>query len=891
MTIKSPKSHEHARLENHRARRSNWKLWGPYLSDRSWGTVREDYSENGEAWDYLTHDESRSCAYRWGEDGIAGISDRNQYLCFGMTFWNGKDSILKERLFGLTGKEGNHGEDVKELYYYLDSTPTHSYMKMLYKYPQAAFPYRKLVEENSKRSREVPEYELIDTGVLHEDRYFDCEIEYAKAGETDLLIQVTVKNNGPEASILHLLPTLWFRNTWSWGYPSGPLNDTPVKPSLTLVDDGLDKMAIRAFHSNLGEYTLHAEGEPQALFTENETNVTKISEACKGVTYFKDAFHSAIVDNDPLAVNPAQKGTKACFHYEIILQPGESRKFRFRLTNPELSEPFEDFSELFSAREDEANAFYNIIQKPSLTAEDKAVQRQALAGMLWSKQLYYYDMEQWMQGDPARPAPKSRLNGRNAGWDHLTNFDIISMPDKWEFPWYAAWDLAFHAVAFALVDADFAKRQIVLMTREWYMHPNGQLPAYEWAFSDVNPPVHAWAAWRVYKIDAKESGHKDRDFLEGVFHKLLMNFTWWVNRKDVDGNNIFQGGFLGLDNIGVFDRSAPIPEGGHIDQADGTAWMASYSLHMMTMALELAEENPVYQDLASKFLEHFLRVAHAMTDIGGNSASLWNEEDGFFYDLLRQKDGAATPLRVRSLVGLLPLMAVQTIGQETLRKFPDFYRRLLWFTTNRPHLAGNMACFDLPGSEDRRLVALLTKERLIRILARMFDEQEFLSPHGIRSLSKYHDTHPYHFTLSSETYTVSYDPSESTSPMFGGNSNWRGPVWFPINYLFIEALQRFHHYYGPEFKVEYPTGSGDWKNLQEIARDIADRLIGIFRSDTKGRRPFHGDVPQFQESEHFRGLWLFNEYFDGDNGRGLGASHQTGWTGLVAKLIQQIGGV
>jgi hypothetical protein len=713
---------EELRLEEYHTRRANWKLWGPYLSDRQWGTVREDYSPDGEAWDFIPHDHARSRCYRWGEDGIAGISDRNQYLCFAPAFWNKRDPILKERLFGLSNKEGNHGEDVKEYYYYLDSTPTHSYMRMLYKYTQSAYPYTELVAQNQKRTKEDPEYELIDTGVLDQSSYFDCTVEYAKADISDILIRVTIANCGTEEADIVFVPNLWFRNTWSWGYPSGPMHDVQTTP---IISRNGNESKITAYHSTLGTYHLYFDSAEEVIFTENVTNTERLFNRQNISPYVKDGFHCYLVNGDKNAINPASRGTKAAAVYQRKLAPKEQAVFRLRISeNGELNWS-EGFDSIFTSRRTEADEFYNKLQNPALSSDELLIQRQAFAGMLWSKQLYYLDVEQWLQGDPAEPPPpESRSHGRNRDWVHLTNFDIISMPDKWEFPWYAAWDLAFHCITLALVDGDFAKRQLELMTREWYMHPNGQLPAYEWTFSDVNPPVHGWAAWRVYKIDAKRRGKRDVEFLEGIFHKLLLNFTWWVNRKDAQGNNIFQGGFLGLDNIGVFDRSAPLPNGSHIDQADGTSWMAAYCLQLMKIAIELSEFNPVYQDLASKFLEHFLRVADAMTN---NRSKLWDDEDGFFYDMLTNPDGSRVPLRVRSLVGLSPLFAVDTIEPETLERFPDFKRRLKWFVTNRPHLSGSMARIDVPGVGKRRLLSVLTKERLVRMLTVLLAESEFLS--------------------------------------------------------------------------------------------------------------------------------------------------------------------
>ena len=904
---------EHTRLAEHAARKANWKNWGPYLSERSWGTVREDYSANGDAWGYFPHDHARSRAFRWNEDGLAGISDRNQNLCFALALWNGHDPILKERLFGLTGPQGNHGEDVKETYYYLDSTPTHSYMKMLYKYPQATFPYGELLEESRRRGYEDYEYELVDTGVFHENRYFDMEVEYAKVDQNDILIRITVTNCGPETAPVWILPTLWFRNTWSWGYEAGPMGDAPGKPEIKQIKGTRGVLALEASDPAAGtadgyvRHTLFAENASDLLFTENETNNERLWGSPNASPYVKDAFHRFLIQNETGAVNPSKQGTKATAYYHDEIPSGESLTLRLRLTQSQItnpksarsntqssksnSQPFSDFNEIFSTRLSEADTFFAAIQNPHLSEDEKRVQRQALAGMLWSKQLYYYDVEQWLDGDPGTPPPPaSRQKGRNDEWTHMANFDIISMPDKWEYPWYATWDLAFHCIPLTLVDSDFAKRQLLLITREWYMHPNGQLPAYEWSFSDVNPPVHAWAAWRVYKIDAKMHGHPDRAFLESIFHKLLLNFTWWTNRKDEEGNNIFQGGFLGMDNISVFDRSAMLPTGGHIDQSDGTAWMAAFCLAMLKIALELAREDPVYQDMATKFFEHFLRIAHAMSNIGRDGISLWDDVDGFFYDVLHLPDNETICLKVRSMVGLLPLFAVETIEPDLLENMPVFARRMKWFVDNRPHLSGNMASVHVPGRGQRRLLAILTRERLERVLRRLLDETEFLSPCGIRSLSKYHEQNPYTFYAGGQVNTVAYSPAESRSGLFGGNSNWRGPVWFPVNYLIIESLQKFHHYYGDDFKVEYPTGSGNLKNLGEVAAELSRRMIHLFLQDKTGRRPFNGGNDLFQQDPHFRDLILFHEYFHGDNGAGLGASHQTGWTGLVAKLIQQSGG-
>lgn len=882
---------EHERLRAHRERRANWRNWGPYLAERAWGTVREDYSSSGDAWGYFPHEHARSRAYRWNEDGLGGICDRYQYLCFSLALWNGRDPFLKERLYGLTGPQGNHGEDVKEYYYYLESLPTHASMKMLYKYPQAEFPYEQLERVNGLRSFHEPEYELLDTGAFAESRYFDVVVEYAKADQDDILVEITATNRGPDAAPLHLLPTLWFRNTWSWGYPAGPMHDVPTRPIMRRLEDQGAARVVSAEHPALGSYQLYAEGADALWFTENESNTELLWGSASPSPYVKDAFHRRLVEGEESATNPAETGTKAAALYAFEVPAGASRTIRLRLSAPTHAEPFADFRPLLLRRRDELRAYYQTIQSPTLSADEAAVQRQAFAGMLWSKQLYYFDVAQWLKGDPVHPAPASRRQGRNGGWTHLTNFDVISMPDTWEYPWYATWDSAFHCIPLALVDLDFAKRQLELFTREWYMHPNGQLPAYEWAFEDVNPPVHAWATWRTYVFEARERGVGDRAFLESVFHKLLVNFTWWVNRKDAEGSNIFQGGFLGLDNIGIFDRSRPLPTGGRIDQSDGTSWMASYCLQMMKIALELGKENPVYQDMAAKFFEHFLRVAHAMADIDGAGTGLWDEEDGFFYDVLHLPSGRSVPLKIRSLVGLLPLFAVDTIEPEELAAMPVFARRMRWFLENRPRLAGHMECTHMEGLGQRRLVSLLTRERLVRVLARLLDEDEFLSPHGIRSLSKYHEEHPFElYVADGQRYAVGYEPGESESYLFGGNSNWRGPVWFPINYLIIEALQRFDRYYGDELKVECPTGSGDYQTLAQVAVELSRRLQSLFLRDERGLRPTYGQVEVMQRDPHWRDLLLFHEYFHGESGAGLGAQHQTGWTGLVAKLLQQSGG-
>ncbi|MGH2607445.1 MAG: MGH1-like glycoside hydrolase domain-containing protein [Tepidiformaceae bacterium] len=879
-------SEEEERLAEARARTAHWKRWGPYLAERQWGTVREDYSPHGTAWDYFPHDHARRRAYRWGEDGLLGISDNHQYLCFALALWNEKDAFLKERLFGLSAPQGNHGEDVKEYYFYLDSTPTHSYMRALYKYPQAEFPYAWLVEENARRSREDPEFELLDTGIFVDDRYFDVFAEYAKAAPNDVLIRVTVVNRGPETAPLHLLPTLWFRNTWAWDRDA-------ERPKLGLGGMVGGAGHLRAEHSALsGVYRLFYEGNPELLFTENETNFRRLYGTENTQRFVKDAFHDVVVHRRSSAVNPVPEGTKAALHYGFRIPPGQAIVVRLRLTDryPEGNPFGAPFDAVYAQRQEEADAFYASVIPQKLSPDARSVMRQALAGMLWSKQWYHYDVRRWLDGDPTQPPPPpDRKRARNRDWAHLYNDDVISMPDKWEYPWYAAWDLAFHTVALALVDPDFAKEQIVLFVREWYMHPNGQIPACEWAFADVNPPVHAWAAWRVYKIERRIRGRADPEFLERVFHKLLLNFTWWVNRKDPDGKNVFQGGFLGLDNIGVFDRSAPLPTGGTIEQSDGTAWVGMYCLNMLAIALELARDNPAYEDVASKFFEHFVYIAYAMNNIAGEGIQLWDREDGFFYDVLHFPDGFVCPLKVRSMVGLIPLLAVETLEPEIMTALPRFSRRMMWFLKNRPDLQHHVVRQDTLDGAPRWLLALVTDVRLARTLQSMLDEREFLGPHGIRSLSEYHRDHPYVFRAYEQEYRVRYDPAESTTSCFGGNSNWRGPIWFPVNFLLIEALQKFDHFYGHPFKVEFPTGSGRLLTLWEVAAEISRRLTHLFLLGPEGRRPVHGSAEKFQTDPHWRDLVLFYEYFHGDTGAGLGASHQTGWTGLVAKLLQQSG--
>ena len=865
---------ERTRLIEAKRRIKYWKRWGPYLSERAWGNPREDYSANGTSWDFFTHDHARSRTYRWTEDGIAGICDNHQRLCFAFAFWNGRDPILKERLFGLSGPEGNHGEDVKEYYYYLDSTPTHSYMKCLYKYPQAEFPYARLVAENRNRPRTMSEFELIDTGIFNEDRYFDILVEYAKHDVNDILVRATLINRGPEKATLHVLPTLWFRNTWSWGY------GTP-RPEI----ERLDQQTIVAREQSLGEFKLWLEGAPQLLFTENLSNTKRLFNYDNGEPHTKDAFHRYLVEGEKTAVNSDESGTKACGLYSLELGPQESKVLQFRLYSGGAPAP--DHHQVFVARREEADDFYSFA--PAGLSEDaRMVQRQAFAGLLWSKQFYHYVVEQWLKGDPAGPPPPpERLCGRNHNWVHVYNDDVLSMPDKWEYPWFAAWDLAFHMIPFSLVDPDFAKHQLGLLLREWYQSPNGQLPAYEWEFSDVNPPVHPWACWRVFKIDQKLTGKADYPFLEAAFHKLLMNFTWWVNRKDSQGNNIFEGGFLGLDNIGVFDRSKPLPTGGFIEQADGTAWMGMYCLNMLRIAFELTPHDPAYEDIASKFFEHFLYIASAMNRLGDRG--LWDETDGFYYDCLRLPDDRKIPLRVRSLVGLIPLFAVTTLEPEELDRMPGFRRRMNWFIKHRPDLCGNIASITRHGVEERLLLSMVQSTRVRRVLQTMLDENEFLSPHGIRGTSRYHKAHPFVLKADGHEYRVDYEEAESTTGIFGGNSNWRGPVWFPVNYLMIESLQRFHHYYGDEFQVEFPTGSGKPMNLSQVAAELSRRLSRLFLRDKNGHRPVFGGSEKFQTDPHFRDHILFYEFFNGDNGAGLGASHQTGWTALVAKLLQQSG--
>ena len=881
-------SAEHRRLADSEARRADWKHWGPYLAERAWGTVREDYSPDGEAWDYFPHDHARSRAYRWNEDGLGGISNRHQNLCLAVALWNEQDAILKERLFGLSGNEGNHAEDAKEYYYYLDSTPTHSYMKMLYRYPQATFPYAKLVEENRRRDREAPEFELLDAlhDIFEAGRYFDVTIEYAKADQEDLLCRITARNQGPDPAPIHILPHLWYRNVWSWGY------EDRERPELRAI--GLDAVHTEAHHlgerwwyvETDGDVTNDGNDDIPLLFTENETNTARLFGHPNASPYVKDGIHAAVVEGQTDAVNPDQVGSKVAAHIHARVAPGNTLTVRVRFSTESHSAPFADFDAVFTQRIAEADEFYAAVQRPDLSDEERMIQRQALAGILWTKQFYHYSVELWLEGDPAQPPPpEERKQGRNADWKHIYNNDILSMPDKWEYPWYAAWDTAFHTLPIAMVDPEWAKRQLIILLREWYMHPNGQLPAYEWKLDDVNPPVHAWAAWQVYLL----TGRNDTAFLEKIFHKLLLNFTWWVNRKDIDGHNVFQGGFLGLDNIGVFDRSAPLPTGGHIEQADGTGWMAFYSLNMMRIALELAHSNPAYEDVATKFFEHFVYIADAFYNMGDRGVTLWNDEDAFFYDVLHTPDGRFTPLRVRSFVGLIPLVAVETLSTEELERLPNFRRRMAWLLKYRPHVTAHIAPLTEPGEHGDYQLAIVDRKRLSHVLQRMFDPDEFLSDYGLRSLSRHHAAQPFTCEVNDEMHIVSYEPGESRTHLFGGNSNWRGPIWFPINYLMIEALRKYHHIYGNTFTVEVPLGSGHHLTLAQAADEIALRLERLFLRDPNqdGKRAAFGGDALFQTDPRWRDYILFYEYFHGDNGAGLGASHQTGWTALIANLLQR----
>jgi mannosylglycerate hydrolase MGH1-like protein/glycosyl hydrolase family 63 len=889
-----PQTIETRRLEAAASREVDWKRWGPYLAERQWGTVREDYSDRGTVWQYFTHDHARSRAYRWGEDGLLGICDRQGRLCFALALWNGRDAILKERLFGLTGKEGNHGEDVKECYYYLDSTPTHSYMKALYKYPQAAFPYEQLLNENERRSRNDPEFELTDTHIFDDHRYFDVTIEYAKASANDILIRIEVANRGPEAARVHVLPTLWFRNSWSWGrtgegyWPKPRLSRTLSTSLRAGCGNG-----VRAEHASLGIFELRGDatvnGDPALLFTDNETNYERIFGVPNHSAFVKDAFHEAVVHGRADAVNAAHTGTKAALHYTLDVAAGGTSTLRLRLIDVANSLPAADwfgqaFEQQLQLRREEADHFYSTTIPAHVTGDARHVIRQAAAGLLWTKQFYHYVVKDWLDGDPTDPAPAAeRASVRNQDWTHLYNRDVISVPDKWEYPWYAAWDLAFHMIPFSRLDPDFAKEQLVLFLREWYMHPSGQLPAYEWQLSDANPPVHAWAAWRVYKMTAAP-GHRDHQFLARVFQKLLLNFTWWVNRKDVDGRHLFSGGFLGLDNIGVLNRSE-LPLGHRLQQADGTAWMAFYCSTMLSMALELAREDATYADMASKFFEHFVAIVDAMNTLGGNG--LWDEADGFYYDQL-SIDGHVTPMPIRSIVGLIPLCAVEVLDQRIIDSLPGFKKRLDWFLTNRPDLARHITCMATSAhDEPRRLLAIPSRERLVRVLRYMLDEQEFLSPFGIRSLSKIHQSHPFSLRFNGDDHRLEYTPGESTTGLFGGNSNWRGPIWLPPNFLLVEALERYHHFYGNAFTVECPTGSGRYLTLEQVAREISRRVASLFLRDASGHRPCLGSDARHAEDPHWRDLMQFHEYFQAETGRGCGASHQTGWTALAARFIAE----
>jgi Mannosylglycerate hydrolase MGH1-like glycoside hydrolase domain len=878
---------EQARIAQNDRLGERWDLWGPYLSERAWGTVREDYSADGDAWNYFPHEHARSRAYRWSEDGIGGISDFKQRLCFAFAFWNGRDQILKERLFGVTGPQGNHGEDVKELYWYTENTPSHSFMRMIYRYPQTAFPYNELVWHNAARSKTDGEFELWDTGAL-ESGSFDIEIEYAKNSIDDILIRATATNCGTTSGLLSILPTLWFRNTWSWG------RDVR-RPNLHAGRGASAKMRIiEASHDLLGEYRLYCDDADELLFTENESNAERLWQLSNATPFVKDSINDYVVHGNKNAINPACVGTKAAALYQIDVPPGESRIIRLRLKRITRGEKsfgaFVNFDDVFTQRTREADEFYAALAPSCLSKEHRAIQRQALAGMLWSKQFYHYIVDHWLEGDPAfPPPPPERKRGRNSEWRHLYNERVMSMPDKWEFPWYASWDLAFHCIPLALVDPNFAKSQLDLIVREWYQHPNGQLPAYEWNFSDVNPPVVAWAAWRVYQIERKQSGKGDRAFLETVFHKMLIAFTWWVNRKDSQGNNIFQGGFLGLDNIGVFDRNSTFSDGSRLEQSDGTSWMGMFCLNMLRIALELARENPVYENIATKFFEHFLSIAAAMNNLGGKGIGLWDEEEEFYYDVLHTPGCRYQRVRVRSLIGLMPLLAVETIQPADLDALPNFNKRLEWYLVNQPDLCSLISRWQQPGAGERRLIALTRGHRMKCLLRRMLDPEEFLSDYGVRSVSKFHKDHPYVLTVRGEQKVVSYEPAESQTDVFGGNSNWRGPVWMPINYLLIESLQKFHHYYGDDFQVECPTGSGQFTTLNGVANELSNRLIRIWLRDGNGERPFSRASGKVLDEKRDHDRYLFHEYFHGDTGAGLGASHQTGWTGLVAKLIHQQG--
>ncbi len=863
--------------EKERLRDEKWKKWGPYVSNRQWGTVREDYSHNGNAWGYTNYDDAMSRAYRWSEDGIAGISDSKQRLCFSFAFWNKKDKMIKERFFGLSNYQGNHGEDVKEIYYYLDNTPSHSYMKMVYKYPINAFPYDELIHENGRRSKTQAEFEITDTGIFNRNQYFDIFIEYAKINHDDLLIRVTACNRSDKKAPLVILPTIWYRNNWKWGYGT-------YRPKLKSSVNGI----IDIEHDSIGLKKLYSRNpDTEALFCDNESNPEVISNGNSDAKYFKDGINNFLVKGQQDSINPEKSGTKASFFIDTEIEAGESKTFDFRLSPHEMENAFFDFDEIFSLRKQEADDFYGELQAEIETEEEKSIQRLAFAGLLWNKQFYHYAVSKWLKGDPKHEAPRNFDHYvRNTEWEHMQNKDVISMPDKWEYPWFATWDLAFHCVPFALIDAGFAKHQLKLLTKEWYLHPNGQLPAYEWDFSDVNPPVHAWSTFRVFKIDEKINGKADIPFLESVFQKLLLNFTWWVNRKDKRGNNVFGGGFLGLDNIGAFDRNMQFKNGAHLEQADGTSWMAMFALNMMRIAMELALYNPVYEDMAIKFFEHYLYIAEAMENLGEGIHGLWNEEDGFFYDVLQLNNGESISLKLRSIVGLIPMFAVEIIEHDILEKLPNFRARMQWVLKNRPELANLVSHWEVEGKGGKHLISILRKTRLKRVLQRMSDPNEFLSEYGIRSMSKFYEKHPFHFSTDDQEFVVKYLPAESDSSMFGGNSNWRGPIWFPINFLIVESLQRYHYYYGESMQIEYPTGSGEMRNLNFVAEDLSQRLKAIFMKDENGNRPFNGGNDLLNHNEFFRDYMMFHEYFNGDTGQGIGASHQCGWTATVAKLIQ-----
>jgi len=876
---------EERRLEEARAGSRHWRRWGPYLSERQWGTVREDYSPDGDVWNAFTHDQARSRAYRWGEDGIAGISDEHQHLCFAVALWNGQDPILKERLFGLTGKEGNHGEDVKECYFYLDNVPSHAYMKYLYKYPQRAFPYTALVDQNRQRSRHDPEYELLDTGIFDDDRYFDVFIEYAKVAPDDVLISISAANRGPETAELSLLPTLWFRNTWSW-LPGS------AKPSIEVASSTAGHVVVRAAHAHLGSFWLYGEAGGEALFTENASNLMRLYGVPNMEPYVKDGINDFVVHGRRDTVNPRRVGTKASVRYHCSVGAGQTASVRLRLSNlAGLAEPFGDgFNETLARRRREADEFYRRVTPFPLPDDLRRVQRQAFAGLLWNKQYYGYTVTRWLDGDPAGPPPpEARRRGRNCDWWHLDAGEVLSVPDKWEYPWFAAWDTAFHAIPLAMIDPGFAKSQLLLLTREWYMHPNGQIPSYEWAFGDVTPPVHAWAALRVYQIEQKMYGRADRVFLERLFHKLLLNFTWWVNRKDAGGRNIFEGGFLGLDNVGVFNRSEALKSGERLEQADGTSWMAMYCLTLLGIALELAKEDAVYEDIATKFIEHFVYIGAAINRIGGHEGGLWDELEGYYFDALRFSDGRSIRIAAHTIVGLIPLFAVGIADRDSLDRYRSFGARVDWLMRNKPELLKGLADMTQRGVEERIRIALVDSDKLSRILERVLNEEGLLSPHGVRSVSKRHGEHPYVLQLDGTRFVLPYEPGESTSGIFGGNSNWRGPVWFPLNFLLIESLQRYHYFLGDDFRVECPAGSGRQATLWDVATELSRRLVSLFVRDAEGRRPAQGLDDRFRDDPHWRDLLLFHEYFHGDTGTGLGASHQTGWTGLVAKLIHQYG--